>query len=155
MESFTRSVIAEKTDLLECLLASHVRSYQRGVHTTTPEHMPRSHRAHAEWTPTRLINWGASIGVNTGALVEHLLKSKPHPEQGYRACLGLLSLARQYGQGRLEAASTLAVTLQSPTRKSVLSILKTGRDQRQPAAAAEQQLELPEHPNVRGPKYYH
>ena len=114
-------------------VASHVRSYQRGVHTTLPQHMPRSHREHAEWTPTRLINWGASIGANTCAVVEHLLKSKPHPEQGYRACLGLLALARQYGQGRLEAASTLAVKLQSPTRKSVLSILKTGRDQR-PAA---------------------
>jgi transposase len=133
--------------------ASHVRSYQHGVHTTLPEHMPRSHRAHAEWTPTRLINWGASIGANTCAVVEHLLKSKPHPEQGYRACLGLLSLARQYGQGRLEAASTLAVKLQSPTRKSVLSILKTGRDQRQPATP--EQLDLPEHSNVRGPKYYH
>ena len=134
-------------------VGSHMRSYQRGVHTTLPEHMPRSHRAHAEWTPTRLINWGASIGANTCAVVEHLLKSKSHPEQGYRACLGLLALARQYGQGRLEAASTLAVKLQSPNRKSVLSILKTGRDQH-PAAMTEE-LDLPEHPNVRGPKYYH
>jgi transposase len=134
-------------------VASHVRSYQRGVHTTLPQHMPRAHREHAEWTPTRLINWGASIGANTGAVVEHLLKSKPHPEQGYRACLGLLSLARQYGQARLEAASTLAVKLQSPTRKSVLSILKTGRDQLAPATP--EQIDLPEHTNVRGPKYYH
>jgi transposase len=134
-------------------VGSHLRSYQRGVHTTLSEHMPKSHRAHAEWTPTRLINWGASIGMNTCAVVEHLLKSKTHPEQGYRACLGLLALARQYGQGRLEAASALAVKLQSPNRKSVLSILKTGRDQH-PAAVAEE-LDLPAHPNVRGPKYYH
>jgi transposase len=68
---------------------SHVRSYQRGHHTTLPEHMPKSHRAHAEWSPKRLIHWGESIGANTGAIVEHLLRSKPHPEQGYRACLGL------------------------------------------------------------------
>ena len=80
------------------------------------------------------------------------MKSKPHPEQGYRACLGLLSLARQYGRERLEAASALAVKLQSPTRKSVLSILKTGRDQH-PVATPES-LDLPEHSNVRGPKYY-
>jgi transposase len=133
-------------------VASHVRSYQWGAHTTIAEHMPRSHRAHAEWTPARLIRWGASIGANTGAVVEHLLKSKPHPEQGYRACLGLLALARQYGQERLEAASALAVKLHSPTRKSVLSILNTGRDQR-PAPATEQ-VDLPEHPNVRGAKYY-
>ena len=134
-------------------VGSHLRSYQRGVHTTLSEHMPKSHRAHAEWTPTRLINWGASIGTHTCAVVEHLLKSKAHPEQGYRACLGLLALARQYGQGRLEAASALAVKLQSPNRKSVLSILKTGRDQH-PAAVTEE-LDLPAHPNVRGPKYYH
>lgn len=114
--------------------------------------MPRSHRAHAEWTPSRLINWGASIGVNTCAVVEHLLKSKPHPEQGYRACLGLLSLARQYGQQRLEAASSLAVQLHSPTRKSVLSIPRTGRDQHPPVSP--EQIDLPEHANVRGPKYY-
>jgi transposase len=133
-------------------VASHMRSYQRGAHTTVAEHMPRSHRAHAEWTPARLIHWGASIGTNTCAVVEHLLKSKPHPEQGYRACLGLLSLARQYGQARLEAASALAVKLQSPTRKSVLSILMSGRDQRPPPPP--EPIELPEHANVRGPKYY-
>jgi transposase len=99
-------------------VSSHPRSYQRAVHTTLLEHMPKSHRAHAEWTPTRLINWGASIGMNTCAVVEHLLRSKAHPEQGYRACLGLLALARQYGQGRLEAASTLAVKLQSPIARA-------------------------------------
>ena len=78
-------------------VSSHVRSYQRGVHTTIGEHMPKSHRAHAEWSPQRLIQWGVSIGANTRAVVEHLLRSKPHPERGYRAGLGLLSLSRKYG----------------------------------------------------------
>lgn len=110
-------------------VATHVRSFQRGAHTTLPEHMPKSHRAHAEWLPKRLIQWGESIGVNTGAVVEHLLRSKPHPEQGYRACLGLLALAREYGEQRLEAASALAHR-GSPTRKSVKSILQSGRDRR-------------------------
>jgi transposase len=136
-------------------VAAHVRSYQRGAHTTQPEHMPKSHRAHAEWSPKRLIQWGESIGVNTGAIVEHLLRSKPHPEQGYRACLGLLALARQYGERRLESASALALRLASPTRKSVISILKSGRDL-QPATVTEPlALELPAHGNVRGPGYYH
>jgi transposase len=135
-------------------VSSHVRSYQRGVHTTIGEHMPKSHRAHAEWSPQRLIQWGVSIGPNTGAVVEHLLRSKPHPEQGYRACLGLLSLSRQYGDERLEAASALAVRLRSPTRKSVKSILESGRDR--PHAQTESlDLELPLHSNVRGPGYYH
>jgi transposase len=135
-------------------VATHVRSYQRGVHTTIAEHMPKSHRAHAEWSPRRLIQWGESIGPHTGAVVEHLLRSKPHPEQGYRACLGLLSLSREYGEHRLETASALALRLSSPTRKSVKSILQSGRDlpraQTEPLA-----LEMPAHGNVRGPGYYH
>lgn len=134
-------------------VATHVRSYQRGAHTTLPEHMPKSHRAHAEWSPKRLIQWGESIGVNTAAIVEHLLRSKPHPEQGYRACLGLLALAREYGEQRLEAASALARRLGSPTRKSVKSILESGRDRR--PITNELPLELPAHGNVRGPGYYH
>jgi len=134
-------------------VASHVRSYQRGAHTTIAEHMPQTHRAHAQWTPARLLSWGASIGANTSQVVEHLLQSKSHPEQAYRACLGLLALARQYGKERLEAASTLAAKLNSPTRKSVLSILQSGRDQ-QPIEAQDE-LDLPEHGNVRGPNYYH
>jgi hypothetical protein len=117
--------------------------------------MPKSHRAHAEWSPKRLIQWGESIGAHTGAIVEHLLRSKPHPEQGYRACLGLLALAREYGEARLEAASALAVRLGSPTRKSVKSILECGRDQRHSSAAESLTLELPLHGNVRGPGYYH
>ena len=113
-----------------------MRSYQRGVHTTLREHMPKSHLAHAEWSPKRLIQWGTSIGIHTGAVVEHLLRSKPHPEQGYRACLGLLNLSREYGDGRLEAASALAVRLGSPNRKSVKSILESGRDLRQNRTAS-------------------
>ena len=136
-------------------VATHVRSYQRGAHTTIPEHMPKAHRAHAEWSPKRLIQWGVSIGIHTGALVEHLLRSKPHPEQGYRACLGLLSLARQYGAARLEAASALALLLGSPTRKSVKSILESGRDRRGSNPTEPLALELPAHGNVRGPGYYH
>ena len=109
----------------------------------SPEHMPKSHRAHAEWSPKRLIQWGESIGANTGAVVEHLLRSKPHPEQGYRACLGLLSLSREYGEQRLEAASALAVRLRSPTRKSVKSILESGRDLTRKRNPSPWHLELP------------
>ena len=126
-------------------VATHVRSYQRGTHTTIPEHMPKSHRAHAQWSPKRLIQWGESIGVSTGAIVEYLLRSKPHPEQGYRACLGLLALGRQYGEPRLEAASVLAVRLGSPTRKSVKSILESGRDLRGQIVTGSLALELPAH----------
>jgi hypothetical protein len=87
--------------------------------------------------------------------VEHQLRSKPHPEQGYRACLGLLALAREYGEARLESASALALRLASPTRKSVISILKSGRDLLPASATDTLTQELPAHSNVRGPGYYH
>ena len=135
-------------------VACHALSHQRGAHTTTPEHMPASHRAHLQWTPAKLIDWGRRIGVATAAVVTWQLEHRPHPEQGYRACLGLKRLAREYTPARLEAACTRALAIRSPKLRSVTSILKSGLDRQQslpiPATAAPV-----EHENVRGPDYYH
>jgi len=97
-------------------VAAHARSHLRNKHTTLPEHMPVAHRAHLEWTPGRLLNWGASVGPGAEAIVRHLLTNRPHPEMGYRACLGLLALARKYARMlkrkiRLEVESELADSL--------------------------------------------
>jgi len=135
-------------------LASHVLSSRRGHHTTLPEHMPASHRAHHEWTPQRLIAWGERIGAATAAVVRWQMDNRPHPEQGYRACLGLQRLAREFTAPRLEAACARALSIAAPTYRSVASILKSGLD-RQPLAAAEPRSALPLHDNVRGPDYYH
>ncbi|MGH8632894.1 MAG: IS21 family transposase [Burkholderiales bacterium] len=135
-------------------VASHALSTKRGGYTTAPEHMPASHRAHAEWTPGRLLNWAARIGPAVAALVKHLLETKPHPEQGYRACLGLLAAARKYGDARLAAACERALAIGSPTRRSVLSILAAGLDQK-PLSTEQAEWQLPLHENVRGPTYYH
>ena len=93
-------------------LTSHRRRYD-GQPSTVPEHMPSAHRAHAEWTPSRLIRWGEQVGPATGQLVARILQSRPHPEQGYRACLGIMRLGRQHGNTRLNAASTRAMALGS------------------------------------------
>ena len=69
-----------------------------GAPTTHPDHMPPSHRAHRQWTPGRFLNWAADIGPATTAVVNHLLSRRPHPEQGYRACLGLLNLEKRDGR---------------------------------------------------------
>ncbi len=137
-------------------VASHARSWVRGGYTTVPEHMPASHRAHQAWTPQRLISWAGRIGTATEILVTHILESKPHPEQGYRACLGMLALARKYGTARLEAACQRAIDLGARTRKSVASILANGLDQ-QPAQRSldDEATGLPVHGNVRGANYYH
>ena len=136
-------------------VAAHVRSPRRGQHTTVAEHMPAAHRAHLEWSPGRLLHWGASIGMAVAQVVKHLLSSRPHPEMGYRACLGLLALSRKYGNARLEAACARALAIGSPTRRSVASILAAGLDQQPLSGNAQIELTLPLHANVRGPDYYH
>jgi transposase len=135
-------------------VAVHPYSSRKGAHTTTPEHMPASHRAHREWTPAKLVAWGERIGAACAGVVRWQMEHRPHPEQGYRACLGLQRLARQYGDTRLEAACARALTIDSPTYRSVNSILAAGLD-RQPAPATPAQASLPRHDNVRGPDYYH
>ena len=133
-------------------VAAHVRVRRKGGYATNPAHMPASHRAHAGWTPSRLIAWGKRTGPHTAAFVEQLLGSRPHPEQGYRSCLGLKSLLRAYGAERLEAACRHALGIGTLTYGSVKSILATGRDQ---AAAEQHELSLPDqHANIRGPGYY-
>jgi transposase len=135
-------------------VACHALSHKRGGHTTLAEHMPASHRAHMEWTPGKLIDWGRRIGVSTAAVVIWQLEHRPHPEQGYRACLGLKRLAREYTPARLEAACTRALAIRSPNFRSVDSILKCGLD-RQHSLLPATTTALPDHENVRGPDYYH
>ena len=143
--------------LLECFSAnqrvgSHALSAVCGGFTTTPEHMPASHRAHLEWTPAKLIAWGERIGVSTAAVVSWQMTHRPHPEQGYRACLGLLALARKYSAPRLEAACTRAMAIRAPNLRSVTSILKCGLDS-QPKLLGTADNPVVTHENVRGPDY--
>lgn len=137
-------------------VAAHPRSTQAGRATTDPDHRPKSHRQHLEWTPSRLIAWGERIGPATGRVVTEILERFPHPEQGYRACLGLFSLARQYTPTRLEAASTRALATNAVGYRSIKSMLKTGVDHLPLLAAdATPAVRLPPtHAHLRGPDYY-
>jgi transposase len=147
---------------IECLfkgrrVAAHARSYERGKHTTLPEHMPESHRRHMQWTPGRLLNWGEKIGSGTRAVVLWQLENRPHPEQGYRSCLGLLNLAKSYGEQRLEAACRRALTIGSPTRKRIRAILKAKLDQHPdlfPGVDTAAPTASRSHGNVRGAEYF-
>ena len=134
--------------------ASHARSSGKGQVSTVAAHMPAAHRAHAEWSPAKLRSWAASIGPATAELVQRMLTEKPHPEQGYRACLGLMRLARTHGHSRMEAACTRALSVGAHRYRSVASILEKGLD-RQPVSPQQAELALPDHANVRGPDYYH
>jgi transposase len=134
-------------------VASHERSFAAYQHTTVAEHMPKSHQAHLEWTPSRIIHWAETVGTATAQLVRTVLESRPHPEMGYRACLGILRLGKTYSNERLEAASQRALQLGACSYQSLKSILKRSLD-RQPALEPETSKPGPQHENLRGPHYY-
>lgn len=136
-------------------VASHVRSYDDGRHTTTPEHMPAAHRAHLEWTPTRIINWAGTVGSHVKALVEAILETRRHPEQGYRSCLGILRLEKRYGGSRLDAACRRALAVGARSYKNVESILRNGLDGQPLSGEQSDERETLTHDNIRGPEYYH
>ena len=137
-------------------VASHLRSLQRYGHSTQNEHMPKSHREYAEWTPQRLVIWAAKTGPHTAALAETILASRVHPQQGFRSVMGLMRLAKTYTPERLEAACQRALATGACRFKSVASILKTGLDRQPlPETVTPQLSLLPEHDNIRGAGYYH
>ncbi len=135
-------------------VACHLRNLRPGRHTTIAEHMPSAHRRHAEWTPTRLLREAAAIGPSTIALVEHILTARPHPEQGFRACLGIVRLVRSYGPERLEAACQRGLEIGARSYGSVRSILSTGLDRAQGPEPVPDDLPV-QHENIRGSGYYH
>jgi transposase len=135
-------------------VASHAFSAIRNRHSTTTEHMPSAHRRYAEWTPARMMIEAAKVGPATVALFEAIMKAKPHPEQGFRSCLGIVGLARSYGTARLEAASRRGNHIGATSYGSIASILKHGLDK---AFASEPTPDAPpiRHGNIRGPGYFH
>lgn len=136
-------------------VASHKRSFEPGRFTTCKEHMPKEHQQYLEWSPSRILNWAHKTGPATALVAEQILAAKRHPEQGYRACLGLLRLGKAYGQNRLEAACVRALAIGAHSYKSVQSILKTGLDAQPLVPEPEEaQPTLFEHENVRGSDYY-
>jgi transposase len=137
-------------------IALHVRSNRKGSHTTLADHMPKSHRKHMEWTPGRFLNWAIQIGAATTCFVKHLLEHRPHPEQGYRSCLGLLNLSKRFGDARLEKACERAWLLGARSRRSVDSILKYNLENA-PLSSDKEIISTPfiQHENLRGKKNYH
>jgi len=136
-------------------VAVHQRGGLRGRHTTLPDHMPQAHRRHAEWTIERIGHEAAAVGSATATLTTLILESRPHPEQGFRACLGILRLVRTYGRDRVEAACARGLEIGARSYGSVQSILQHGLDRQSPAART-RDGELPLlHPNIRGSRYYH
>ena len=135
-------------------IAAHRRGSGDGKHTTTPEHMPSSHRRYAGWTIERINRDAAAIGPAVSALCLLILERRPHPEQGFRACLGILKLVRSVGAERLDAAAERAIEIGALTYGSVKSILDN-RLERQRAEKRPADPTPIHHPNIRGAGYFH
>lgn len=131
-------------------VAVHERRFGGAPHATTPEHMPSAHRRYAEWTPDRFRRWAGSIGPNTEGLIIAILARRPHPEQGFRTCLGVMHLFKSLDQSRAEAVSARALDIGAFTHRSIASIVAHGLDRTRPAKTA-----VGEHANVRGREYFH
>lgn len=134
-------------------VASHLRLQRHGQYATLTAHMPKSHQDYAQWTPERLVRWAEKTGPETVRAVESILRARPHPQQGFRACLGLMRLGKEYGPERLEAACSRALATQTVGFKSIESILKRALDK---APLPPKPLEQPplDHDNIRRPEYY-
>jgi transposase len=140
-------------------IARHARSHRQGAYSTDTNHMPHAHRKQHDWSPERLLNWAKDLGPNVLILTQKMLTRKAHPEQAYRACLGLLNLSRQYDNQRLDSACERAITIGSPTVRSVKSILQKGIDQLalplDTSPTSSEEASCDDHDNIRGPQYYH
>jgi transposase len=134
-------------------VATHLRRYGGRLHGTDPEHMPSAHRRYAEWTPERFQRWGRSIGPSTEGLIIAILAHRPHPEQGFRTCLGVMRLLRGVDPARAERVAARAVEIGALNYKSIASILAHNLDRRPSAPAAGDSLIV--HANIRGPRYFH
>lgn len=136
-------------------IAVHQRMSGNHRHTTIPEHMPSSHRRYAGWTIARIQREAAGIGPAVAALCDHIIEERAHPEQGFRTCLGVLRLARSYGAARLEAAAARAIEIGARTYGSLKSILANNLDRRPAPETRPAETAPIDHPNIRGPRYYH
>lgn len=146
-------------NIVECyhhgsLVAKHIRATVKGRHTTNRDHMPESHRAHGDWNAERFKIWALSIGVATESLISIMLTSRPHVEQAYRACMGIVSLSKKYGKARLESACSYALRHNLTAYRHIKAILESGLDLKKEISI--ETLPLPfQHDNLRGAHYYH
>jgi transposase len=131
-----------------------MRGSGNGKHTTVTEHMPSSHRRYAGWTIERIRRDATMIGTSAATLCELILEERSHPEQGFRARLGIVGLVKAFGQERVEAAAARALEIGARTFGSVKPILDNNLDRHAAPQRAADSMAI-QHRNIRGSRYYH
>ena len=134
-------------------IVQHKRDRTPNDYTTNPDHMPANHRFYAEWSPGRFQRWARSIGVEADRVIEKVLKSRKHPEQAFKVCIGILSMAKKYGDKRLNRACKQATQCGTCSLKRIENMIKQGiEEEKQPEL--ELNSTIPDHENIRGGQYY-
>jgi len=134
-------------------VAAHVRSYEKGRHTTIQEHRPPAHAKYLEWTPERILSWAGTVGPNCTEAARQLMAERRIPEHAFRPCMGIIRLGRRYGNDRVDRACFRALKLHIVGFRHIESMLKTGRDQL-PNADETGNRPVVSHGNLRGAAYY-
>ena len=134
-------------------IVQHKRDRTPNEYSTNTDHMPENHRAYAEWSPGRFQRWAKSIGEEVAQVIEKVLESRKHPEQAFKVCMGILSMAKKYGTQRLNNACKQANQFGTCSFKRIESMIKLGLEEEK-----HPELEListiPDHENIRGGQYY-
>ena len=133
-------------------IAAHARSYKRYGFTTLTEHMPKAHEEQAKYSLSHIKSWAKKTGKHTVAFIEHMIASRPLPEQAYRSCYGLLRLSNRYGNDRLDLACAKALTIRA-TRYQQIELLLKNKLEEVPLHNSTA-VPLSTHDNIRGANYY-
>lgn len=135
-------------------IALHRRCPGKLGYSTEKEHMPPGHRFMDDWSAEKFVTWGGKIGPQVKAVIEGILNAQDHPERGYKVCLGILNLTREYGRERLENACARALRFDRLSYKMISNMLRNGLESIIDEGPSDTQLEMFAHGNIRGPEYY-
>jgi transposase len=134
-------------------IAFHPRHHRKYHYTTASEHLASAHRYLSDWTPEKFIEQAKAIHEEVALYIESVIECKQHPEQAYKSCSGILSMARKVGNERLINACKRAHSYAVYNYPIILQILEKNLD-RLSDSEQENLLQMPQHGNIRGPEYY-
>lgn len=136
-------------------IAYHLRDRKRFGYTSITEHLPSAHQYILGQSPEKFIKWASRIGVETRAMVKGILESRPHPEQAFKSCRGVLALAKKVGDDRVNQACKRAMNFHSYSYITVKNILDKGIENlEEEQVSTPDNSHIPDHPNIRGNQYY-
>lgn len=139
------------------IVATHPKLLHKGAYSTHSEHMASSHQKYLEWSPGKIMNWGLTIGSETAKLFKAIMDNRPHPEMGFRTCLGIIREYKKYqekgyNEEHLEIISTMAIRRHLFKVAQLKELLKSYKPIEHDENAS--LIALTTHENIRGAEYF-